>query len=175
MTMKALKRLGFVVSLAVAVVAAGTLSAQAQVHHDHHDHHHPAPPHGHPPGPPHGIYHHGGPHGFVGRGHYHPYRFHHDFAHFTPYEMGLWRHGHWYHSWHDGRYGWWWAVNGLWYFYAAPIYPFPGYVSSYYWMPPVAPAPVYAPGFWYYCSATGGYYPNVPTCPVPWTPVRPGP
>jgi hypothetical protein len=34
--------------------------------------------------------------------------------------------------------------------------------------PPPPPAPV-----WYYCSDPPGYYPAVPECLVPWTPVAP--
>jgi hypothetical protein len=34
--------------------------------------------------------------------------------------------------------------------------------------PPPPPAPV-----WYYCTDPPGYYPTVPTCNVPWTPVAP--
>jgi len=34
--------------------------------------------------------------------------------------------------------------------------------------PPPPPAPV-----WYYCSDPPGYYPAVPECMVPWTPVAP--
>src|SRR5262249_1942474 len=35
-------------------------------------------------------------------------------------------------------------------------------------VPPPPPAPV-----WYYCSDPQGYYPMVPECTVPWTPVAP--
>jgi hypothetical protein len=37
-----------------------------------------------------------------------------------------WENGHWRHEMHDGRYGWWWDVDGAWYFYEEPIYPYPG-------------------------------------------------
>ena len=30
------------------------------------------------------------------------------------------------HEMHDGRYGWWWDVDGAWHFYEEPIYPYPG-------------------------------------------------
>jgi hypothetical protein len=36
----------------------------------------------------------------------------------------------------------------------------------------VTPAP---PPVWYYCSNPPGYYPTVPSCTVPWTPVYPQP
>ena len=40
----------------------------------------------------------------------------------------------------------------------------------------VAPAPSIGvtpepPALWYYCTDPPGYYPTVPTCNVPWTPV----
>jgi hypothetical protein len=35
-------------------------------------------------------------------------------------------------------------------------------------MPAPPPAPV-----WYYCTDPPGYYPTVPSCMVPWTPVAP--
>jgi hypothetical protein len=222
--MRALTRLGFALSLAMVLAAAGGLSAHADEHHDHGGGHgvqrgggHPPPPHGRAPGPPHGMQGHrfngpqhqfgqrghgypghpyhpgfaghghgysGNPYhpGFAGHGHgypgnpYHPgfagrdhiYHFgHHRYADFDYHERTLWRGGHWNHAWHDGRYGWWWSAGGLWYFYAAPIYPYPTYVSQFYW----TPAPAYAPGYWYWCSASGAYYPYVRVCPVPWTPV----
>ena len=34
----------------------------------------------------------------------------------------------------------------------------------------VTPAP---PSVWYYCTNPPGYYPRVPSCTVPWTPVYP--
>lgn len=91
-----------------------------------------------------------------------------DFHTFTPYESERWRGGHWLHAWHDGRYGWWWFVDGGWYFYPQPIYPYPGYV------PPVAPAPPPPNGqYWYYCYNPPGYYPYVSACNGPWRPVLP--
>ncbi|HUZ71675.1 MAG TPA: hypothetical protein VMU87_01710 [Stellaceae bacterium] len=66
-----------------------------------------------------------------------------------------------------GRLGWWWVVGPTWYFYPAPIYPYP-YPDPY--VPPVVTAPPAAT--WYYCSNPAGYYPYVPQCPVPWQPVQ---
>lgn len=100
-------------------------------------------------------------------------RFHgHDFEH--------WRHGGWYHGFHDGRGGWWWIVDGEWFFYPAPIYPYPDpfappvVVAAPPPPPPpnVAPAPPAQGQYWYYCANPPGYYPYVPQCTVPWTPVR---
>ena len=30
----------------------------------------------------------------------------------------------------DGRFGWWWDVDGAWYFYEQPVYPYPVDVSE---------------------------------------------
>jgi hypothetical protein len=117
-----------------------------------------------------------GEHGFAerGRGFGAGHRFsHHDFAHFSPREQAEWRGGRWNHGFHDGRNGWWWSVGGIWYFYDAPVYPYPLFVADYYWDAQPAVAPAYAPGYWYWCSAAGAYYPYVQSCPVPWMPVAP--
>jgi hypothetical protein len=96
--------------------------------------------------------------------------------HFHERDFHVWRGGHWEHRYHDGRYGWWWLAGGLWYFYPAPVYPYPDpYVP-----PPVVVAPVAPPAaasapppaqYWYYCDSAGGYYPYVPVCPSGWRPV----
>lgn len=84
----------------------------------------------------------------------------HDIGHFRDHDLAYWRGGHWFHGYHEGRLGWWWMVGGAWYFYPAPIYPYPNpYVPPY--AAPGAPA-------WYYCPPAQSYYPYVPTCPVPW-------
>ena len=31
------------------------------------------------------------------------------------------------------------------------------------------------PTYWYFCPSYGAYYPNVPSCPVPWVPVPAAP
>jgi hypothetical protein len=140
--------------------------------------------------PPHGeVYPHGpvGPgvygHGPVGPG---PANFHRfavrDFAHFSPQEQVMWRGGGWRHEFHNGRWGWWWFVGGGWYFYDQPIYPYPAYVSDVVYEEPVEqvvqpveqvdpaapPPPPPAPTgqVYYYCPGVG-YYPQVPTCSVP--------
>jgi hypothetical protein len=64
-----------------------------------------------------------------------------------------WEGGQWRHEAHNGRYGWWWAVGGAWYFYPQPMEGPPAYVSDVEFFedvgPPVAagyPPPVaYAP------------------------------
>lgn len=181
--MVTLKRLSLALSLTLALAAATALSAQNQAYaqapdqHEEHDRGgggHPAAPHGRPPGPPAGLHGPGRPGGMAARGPRHDFRGH-DFSHFSPAERAMWSGGRWHHEFHDGRLGWWWDVGGLWYFYPEPIYPYPGYVADFSWEPPVAEVPAYAPGYWYFCSASGAYYPYVQTCAVPWTPVAPAP
>jgi hypothetical protein len=90
---------------------------------------------------------------------------------FHEHDLERWRGGAWMHGMHDGRFGWWWQVGPTWYFYAAPVYPYPDP-----YMPPVAAAPG-APAqggqFWYYCQEPPGYYPYVPQCNLPWEAVPP--
>jgi hypothetical protein len=162
-----LRSVAFVLSLSAALAGAACVSAMAQDHHDHY-----------PSGAGHGPGGHG-PGGHFGAG----AGFHgHDFAHFSPAERARWAGGGWHHQWYNGRYGWWWAVGGIWYFYASPIYPYPDYVADTFYDPdmaappqPAAPTAGYQPGSWYFCSASGTYYPYVQTCAVPWTPVSPTP
>ena len=73
-----------------------------------------------------------------------------------------WNHGHWAHDWWDGRYGWWWVIDGARYFYAQPVYPYPSAV-----VPPGMVA-VPAPQTAYYCGNPAGYYPQVAQCFAPW-------
>ena len=95
------------------------------------------------------------------------YRWHGGFHH---RDIAHWRQGYWHHGRHGGRIGWWWVVGGLWYFYPAPVYPYPDI-----YRPPVVveevPAPEPGPPptqYWYYCEPLHRYYPYVPSCPVPW-------
>lgn len=41
-----------------------------------------------------------------------------------------WEGGRWRHEAHNGRYGWWWDVGGVWYFYPQPMDGPPTYVSD---------------------------------------------
>ena len=104
--------------------------------------------------------------------HEHPGIFHGDIAHFHEHDWVVWRGGHWIHDWHDGRMGWWWVAGGIWYFYPAPVYPWPNP-----WEPPVevdvtssitqvSPRP--ATRSWYFCDATQKYYPYAASCPSGW-------
>jgi hypothetical protein len=95
-------------------------------------------------------------------------RWHGDIRHFEVHDRGVWRSGHWRHGVHGGRSGWWWVVGPTWYYYPAPIYPYP----DPYW-PPDAGA--VAPGYWFYCPDNGAYYPYAADCPGGWNgvPARP--
>jgi len=79
------------------------------------------------------------------------------------YFLGHWHEGRWLHEWHGGREGWWWVVEGNWYFYPVPVYPYPA--------PPtvvVTPLPQGQPGYYYYCPNPGGYYPQLQACATDW-------
>lgn len=124
---------------------------------------------------------HGGPHAWRG-GPHNGFAAHtfaaRDFAHFTPADRHAWVGGHWWHGpWH-GRNGWWWFAAGSWYFYSAPIYPYPLYVSDYYVGDDYYDYPDdsgAAPGYsWYYCKSPPGYYPYVQNCASQWQPVPAG-
>ena len=99
---------------------------------------------------------------------------HGDIARFHHEDLGRWRGGRWFHGEHFGRLGWWWIVDGSWFFYPAPAYPYPDP-----YIPPSvvaeAPPPQSAPQYWYYCPSANGYYPHVMSCPEGWTPVAPQP
>jgi hypothetical protein len=99
---------------------------------------------------------------------------HGDIARFHHEDFGRWRGGRWFHGDHFGRVGWWWIVDGSWFFYPAPVYPYPDP-----YIPPSVvaevPPPQPAPQYWYYCPSANGYYPYVMSCPEGWTPVAPRP
>jgi hypothetical protein len=92
-----------------------------------------------------------------------------DIRHFHDHDWDDWHGGGWRHGWYNDRFGWWWVVSGVWFYYPQPIYPYPDpYIPPDFVTPPVAedgPAIQY----WYYCAAQDGYYPYVPACPTGWT------
>ena len=49
---------------------------------------------------------------------------------FSDRERVAWHGGRWYHGQRFGRYGYWWGVNGAWYFYDQPYDGPPDYVSE---------------------------------------------
>lgn len=93
---------------------------------------------------------------------------------FHEHDWGVWRGGHWSREMHEGRYGWWWVVGGLWYFYPSPVYPWPDpYVPPVVTLPPpqvqpASPPPPPQPQVWYFCTSTNSYYPYTPSCPEGW-------
>lgn len=93
-----------------------------------------------------------------------------DIHRFQQHDLQRWQGGRWHHGRHLDRLGWWWVVAGTWYFYPRPVYPYPDpytppVVVPAPGQPNVAPAPV---EYWYYCDASGTYYPYVATCPAGW-------
>ncbi len=100
-----------------------------------------------------------------------------DFHHFSHEEYDHWRGGRWIHDWHDGRFGWWWSVDGGWYFYPQPIYPYPDYVPPAVVVQQQPPVPTGLPPaqYWYYCDNPQGYYPYVASCGTPWREVPAAP
>ncbi|HSN18830.1 MAG TPA: hypothetical protein VLV87_11560 [Gammaproteobacteria bacterium] len=104
------------------------------------------------------------------------HEWHHDWGHgdirfFPDYDWDVWHAGYWHHGWYGPRFGWWWVVSGVWFFYPVPIYPYPDpYVPSE-WVappPPVGAAVPAAGSYWYFCPASNAYYPYVPSCPSGW-------
>jgi len=100
------------------------------------------------------------------------WRGHEEWRHDHPhgYNWERWHRGGWVNGWHEGRFGWWWVIDGAWFSYPAPVYPYPE--------PPVVvvtPAPQAPPGNYYYCPNPSGYYPTVQQCLVGWqlVPVNP--
>lgn len=94
-----------------------------------------------------------------------------DIHHFYAHDFAYWHGGYWAHSWYGGRFGWWWVVSGVWFFYPAPVYPYPDpYVPPYFVVPPPPPdaAAATQTQFWYFCPASNGYYPYITSCPSGW-------
>ena len=78
---------------------------------------------------------------------------HGDIHHFREYDFDYWRTGHWTRTFHEGRNGWWWVAGGAWYFYPAPIYPYPNPYTPPEIVTEVVPN---APTVYYYCSNPAG-------------------
>ncbi len=53
-----------------------------------------------------------------------------DIVTFNERERGIWIGGGWRHENHFGRFGYWWIVNGTWYYYDRPFDGPPAYVSE---------------------------------------------
>jgi hypothetical protein len=84
---------------------------------------------------------------------------------FNDHDLGRWSAGRWHQGRHAGRFGWWWIVGGVWYYYPTPVYPYPNP-----YQPPLVAVPSAPPTtqFWYYCRNPAGYYPYVPRCATNW-------
>ena len=54
----------------------------------------------------------------------------HNFGGHVYHGRLAWERGRWHHSTRNGRFGWWWDVGGVWYFYPEPIEGPPAYVSD---------------------------------------------
>lgn len=90
---------------------------------------------------------------------------------FHTHDLHRWRGGRWVHGHHDHRFGWWWVVGSLWYFYPRVIYPYPypnPYIPSVVMVPPAQAPGGAPPQYWYYCEAAKDYYPYVPSCAAGW-------
>ena len=99
-----------------------------------------------------------------------------DIHHFHEHDYNHWREGEWRRGYHEGRDGWWWVIGGLWYYYPAPIYPYPDpytpptvIIES----APVAPTAIAPPSSVYHCANPEGYYPYVSQCYEPWQRIEP--
>jgi hypothetical protein len=53
-----------------------------------------------------------------------PHRYERD-HHYYVHDFDRWHGGHWFHGGHGGRDGWWWIIGDSWYYYPAPVYPYP--------------------------------------------------
>lgn len=99
-------------------------------------------------------------------------------SHGGRHNVHQWRGGNWHHGSHLGRIGWWWIVDGMYYPYARPAYPYPEYVSTQTIVVEQAPQVVVqspqpvptqsATQMWHYCDAAQMYYPYVTTCSSGW-------
>jgi hypothetical protein len=156
-TMRAFKRLRIAVPL-ISIVASFALSAQAEEpNRPREGQGRPAAPHtGQVRGPQ-------GPH--VAHGNF-PAR---NFGGHAYHGRLAWEGGRWRHEMHNGRYGYWWDVGGVWYFYPQPMDGPPTYVSDVEAMDdaggpddgmPAGPGPGYPP-------PAAAYAPPPPPPPAP--------
>jgi len=96
------------------------------------------------------------------------WRWHGDIHSFHEHDYDHWREGHWFQGFHEGRTGWWWMVGDFWYFYPAPVYPYPDPYTPPGVVAEATPPSVGSPAYVYYCANPAGYYPYVPECFGPW-------
>ncbi len=106
-----------------------------------------------------------------------PHRWGGDIHRFHERDLHTWRGGRWHRGHHEGRLGWWWIVGPTWYYYAAPVYPYPDpytpptVVVETVQAVPTAPA---VQRYWY-CTNPQGYFPYVPLCYDAWQRVEMAP
>ncbi len=107
----------------------------------------------------------------------HEHDFHvHDVRYFNDREWARWRGGYWQRDYYDGRFGWWFDVGGVYYPYAAPIWPYPLTVAPLVAAdavdtpPPAMPIPPLPalPHVAYHCTSPTGFYPAVDACNAGW-------
>jgi hypothetical protein len=100
-----------------------------------------------------------------------------DYSTEGPRDAAIVRGGGWRHDRHNGRDGWWWVVDGVWYRYPEPIYPDPARVLPVAVAQKTSPVPQGSPPaqVWYYCEMPQGYYPYVASCSVDWQQVPAAP
>ncbi|MBU3625923.1 hypothetical protein ICN48_06710 [Polynucleobacter sp. JS-Safj-400b-B2] len=100
---------------------------------------------------------------------------------FSEYDIHIWDSGHWQHEIRDGRLGWYWLVNGVYYPYQYPSYPSPyPYLPSPYLeqsQPPALDEPVMHSDHprWFYCEDSKSYYPYIAFCNPGWKIITPVP
>jgi hypothetical protein len=117
-----------------------------------------------------GAGHWGGPGAAPWRDHFEHRRFG-EIRPFPHERFDRWHAGHWFHGEHLGRQGWWWIVDGEWFFYPSPVYPYPDP-----YVPPAVVGQAPSPSTdWYYCASKNAYYPYVTDCPEGWQQVVPQP
>ena len=119
----------------------------------------------------------------------HEHDFHtRDVRRFDAHETEHWRTGRWHNDWHDGRFGWWYDVDDVWYAYPAPVFPYPLVVAPIVVEEAVGPVPDAPPpqaavpaGFTplpplpkaaYHCGNPEGFFPVVEACSVEWIAVN---
>ena len=89
---------------------------------------------------------------------------------FHERDLHYWRSGRWVRTVHEGRGGWWWVIDDVWYPYAQVTYPHPDpYTPSPYKQPDVlgqivAEHTLSHTFYWYYCDGANEYYPYVVSC-----------
>lgn len=62
--------------------------------------------------------------------------------HYYVHDFDRWHGGHWFHGPHGGRPGWWWVIGDSWYYYPAPVYPYPDPYALPMVVAPPGPPPV---------------------------------